>query len=453
MALMGHLRLFSCVLGIAFGGWIGCGSNATTGPVGGGGGDGGSETPDARPGDPSADDDGDGLSNRDEESLGTDPNNPDSDGDGIPDGDEVRIGTDPLDADDDSCAGSAAEASLVRRPADIIFLIDTSGSMGGEADAVEARINNDLAGVLESNDVDYRIIMVADFPPDDGGDPTDPTLCIGPPLAPNVCSNLMGQTQPLNGDKFFHYDVHINSRDSFVIALDEFDDPLGDERSGEAGQILGGWGTKLRTDSKKFFIEISDDDANGTYDAGEFDTEIRSHYAAMYSGEPELEYVFHSIIGIEEHASGGAWQPNEGGIRTAKCGVGDQAVRPGRVYQELSNMTGGLRFPLCDNDNFDAIFSTIASDVASGVSLPCTYEPDSTGNGDIDIDKSALVFESSLGELESLSRVADVGACGDGSYYLDGDSFTLCEATCNRVRQDDEGKLTLRLGCAGMIVP
>ena len=43
------------------------------------------------------DTDDDGLTDDEEEELGTDPNNPDTDGDGIPDGDEVDNGTDPLD--------------------------------------------------------------------------------------------------------------------------------------------------------------------------------------------------------------------------------------------------------------------------------------------------------------------------------------------------------------------
>jgi hypothetical protein len=46
--------------------------------------------------------DGDGLSNREEEALGTNPSDPDSDGDGLSDYDEVRIhGTDPLYWDTD----------------------------------------------------------------------------------------------------------------------------------------------------------------------------------------------------------------------------------------------------------------------------------------------------------------------------------------------------------------
>lgn len=48
------------------------------------------------------DDDGDGLTNREEFQLGTDPNNPDSDGDGLSDGAEVKQWrTDPNNADSD----------------------------------------------------------------------------------------------------------------------------------------------------------------------------------------------------------------------------------------------------------------------------------------------------------------------------------------------------------------
>jgi hypothetical protein len=47
------------------------------------------------------DSDGDGLTNAEEEDLGTDPDSDDSDGDGIKDGKEVKNGTDPTLADTD----------------------------------------------------------------------------------------------------------------------------------------------------------------------------------------------------------------------------------------------------------------------------------------------------------------------------------------------------------------
>jgi hypothetical protein len=50
---------------------------------------------------PAVDSDGDGLTDAEEASLGTDPHDPDSDGGGVNDGDEVANGTDPLLPGDD----------------------------------------------------------------------------------------------------------------------------------------------------------------------------------------------------------------------------------------------------------------------------------------------------------------------------------------------------------------
>ncbi len=47
------------------------------------------------------DSDNDGISDADENTIGTDPNNPDSDEDGVNDGDELVIGSDPNNSDSD----------------------------------------------------------------------------------------------------------------------------------------------------------------------------------------------------------------------------------------------------------------------------------------------------------------------------------------------------------------
>ena len=68
------------------------GGGVQTAQVSGGGGSG----PGGGVDDPTADDDGDGLTNEEEEALGTDPDAEDSDGDGVSDDDEFTRGTDPL---------------------------------------------------------------------------------------------------------------------------------------------------------------------------------------------------------------------------------------------------------------------------------------------------------------------------------------------------------------------
>lgn len=396
-----------------------------------------------------ADTDGDGLDDGREKELGTDPNSQDTDGDGIPDGLEVEFGSDPTDPADDSCAGEVAEASEGKAGADVILVIDTSGSMGGEADQVEARINNDLAARMEAGGVDYRIIMLADFGQPDGADDTDPTLCIGPPLSSQDCAANPLPNKPVGGDRFFHYDTMVESRDSLTVMLDEFDDAAGDEgaRSG-AGQYLGGWGTLLRENSIKFFMEISDDNANSA--ATDFDTQLRAKYAAMYSNADPLKYVFHSIIGVVANANGTAWPPSEP-IQNATCG--DGAENQGAVYQELSRSTNGLRFPLCNNDNFNEIFNAVADDVVDGVLLPCSFDPDPTGQGTISLDDSIMVYKPGSDDIfERFNQVDSMADCVDGAFYIEDEIFELCPATCNRVTQDTAGKITIRVGCR-IVVP
>lgn len=62
--------------------------------------------------------DGDGLTDEQESSIGTDPTNPDSDSDGVSDGQEhLQDGTDPLDSDsDDDSLTDGEEAQLGSNP-------------------------------------------------------------------------------------------------------------------------------------------------------------------------------------------------------------------------------------------------------------------------------------------------------------------------------------------------
>ena len=105
------------------------------------------------------DDDDDGLTNGQEDVLGTDPNDPDTDDDGIDDGDEVTIGTDPLDADSDDDG-----------------LVDGAEDLGGdgvigdeETDPLDADTDDD--GVQDGTEVG----IVVPVPDPDGDGPVSGT--------------------------------------------------------------------------------------------------------------------------------------------------------------------------------------------------------------------------------------------------------------------------------------
>lgn len=98
---------------------------------------------------PNEDPDGDGLTNAEEEVLGTDKYDSDTDGDGVDDGTEVGLGTDPLDPDtDDDGLTDGEELDINTDPLDP----DTDG--GGVEDGQEVAEGRDPRDVVDDFDFD-----------------------------------------------------------------------------------------------------------------------------------------------------------------------------------------------------------------------------------------------------------------------------------------------------------
>ena len=93
--------------------------------------------------DENQDSDGDGLSDDEEDMLGTNPNNPDSDNDGISDGDEQTTGTDPNDDDTDDDGISDGDELII-------------GSDPNDADSDDDGLNDrdEVANGTDPNDED-----------------------------------------------------------------------------------------------------------------------------------------------------------------------------------------------------------------------------------------------------------------------------------------------------------
>ena len=383
-----------------------------------------------------ADSDGDGISDGDEARAGTDPLDPDTDGDGIPDGVEPTVGTDPTTADE-ACVGTVAQAQVgVPAPADIIVAIDSSGSMQGEIDAVEQNVNVNFAAILGASGVDYRVVLVADYPP---GEKLE--ICITEPLSSDDCADPLPAAPGTQFPTFFHYDTLVDSHDAFDVLLDTFGSP------DPHGHMPDGWGAVLRDDSVKTFLLITDDDPDMDHDL--FDEQLLALAPEHFGTAGARNYVWHSIIGMVENDPATApWLPTDD-VQNEPCDPGSQSPAP--EYQELSILTGGLRFPLCDNASFDVVFQAVAQGVIDAVILPCALAvPDAPAGRSVDLDGVGVVFQSGGGAPPtSFARVASAGACAPDSFYVDYDVVTLCPSTCEAVQADEDGTLSLHVACAG----
>lgn len=126
------------------------------------------------------DSDNDGLDDATERTLGTDPTVRDTDGDGETDALEVAGGTDPLDPRDCIlCSGgfvfelpfeaTPRTRTLTFQPrlqkADVLFLVDTTGSMSGTIDGLQTSLSSLVASIrAEIADTAFGVARFDDFP-------------------------------------------------------------------------------------------------------------------------------------------------------------------------------------------------------------------------------------------------------------------------------------------------
>ena len=382
-----------------------------------------------------ADTDGDGIDDGDEIALGTDPTNPDTDGDGVNDGDELVLGTDPTVVDE-ACAQDSAEAMVINKPVDIFFVVDNSGSMSAEILGIQDNINTEFAQIIGASGIDYRIIMIATH-----GEIGPESICISSPLSGHSCSPV--PPQPTLSNTYKHYSEEIDSYNSLELILATYAAADG------FGLAPNGWSEWLRTDSYKVFVEFTDDNQDSDLSAASFDQALLALDAVHFGTAAERNYVFHSVVGVQAKAvPSDPYLPTEP-ILTSDC---PSAVNPGRVYQDLSILTGGLRFPLCNPNDYDVIFNQVAQGVVDSVGLPCSYGLPTPPDGQMADPTRVVVTYTPGGSTDtvSLTRVADEASCGADSWYIDvGGEIALCPSTCTAVEADETAAIRVLSGCAG----
>jgi hypothetical protein len=339
---------------------------------------------------------------------------------------------------DGACADVTATATLTKKPVDIIFVIDNSGSMSDEIKAVESNINTNFAQIIGQSGLDYRVIMLSQH-----GTSLWEQICVQPPLSGNpTCSPP--PLKPVNSSTFFHYSQYIDSHDSLARILSTYN------QADPSGAGPSGWSGWLRADALKIFIEITDDESDMTSAA--FETALFAKSPNMFGDAMNRNYVFHSIVGLKEDSPATmAWKPTDP-IQNTICSKGGGAVAPGVQYQQLSQLTGGLRFPICEHDSFDAVFKAVATGVVAGAQVACSFEvPKAPMNQTVDLKTVVVRYTPATGTPQSFTQVASDAQCQPGAFYIANQQIVLCPATCSAVKADDKAKVDLLFDCQGVI--
>jgi hypothetical protein len=354
-----------------------------------------------------------------------------------------------------ACGNQSAEAVLTPRPVDIIILIDNSGSMSAEIKGVESNINKNFAEIINKAGLDYQVIMVSRF-----GKSSSYQVCIEAPLGGIPLGGCVNPpAQPVNNPgKFYHYSVTVNSVNSWCQALATFDGAVKDVYN----FAPNGWQSWLRDDSFKVFIEITDDrvscsvagktynDANtnagGLTAATAYDVSLRAKSPLHFGDTIEnRNYAWYSLVGVgPNNPPEKAYGPMDP-IVTNKCNT---AVNVGYGYQHLSNMSGGLRAPLCDTTKYDSIFLGIANSVVADAKLGCEFTiPPPPEGKTLDLDSIDVDYTPDGQDPVMFKKVASPDLCDADSFYLEDGLVKLCPAACMVIQGDKNAKLEVEFTC------
>jgi hypothetical protein len=334
------------------------------------------------------------------------------------------------------CAVASAEATLVKEPVDVILVLDNSGSMANELQAVEDNINVNFASILAASDVDYRVILISRHRKaaraDSGESST--SICVSSPLSGMpTCPG----PAPVLTDRFFHYNEKIESHDSLEKIISFYRRP--DTRT---SLTVLGWSEWLRASAKKVFLELTDDDEGGVddtqiYTADSFFAALVALDPAQFGSDPaNPNIVWHSIIGLQEKATAtDAYAPDEP-IAMGECtGNANEVSAPGLVYQEMSRRTGGLRFPLCQFGAYDVVFNRIAEDVVTKAQLACDFAIPEVPTGEtLQLDNIAVSYAATAGAPSQFKQARTSADCQADAFYIENQRVYLCPAACDAVK-------------------
>lgn len=347
------------------------------------------------------------TTNNDEDETGP------GDGDGDGEGDSGPLldmpgGDGDGDGDPNECAAVSETAQNELLPVDILFVVDTSGSMSDEKNFVQQNMNLFSQQIFLAN-IDHHVVMIAS--------PSPEGPCVNVPLGSGNCPD---DSKP---PEYVHINQSVGSSNALDIIL----------------STQPQWASSIRPGSVKHLVVVSDDDSN--MDAVTFD-------AAFKALDPDYAgYFFHAIVA---YTNPDPFQCFGG----ASCCQGPIPLSAdvGEVYLELVEMTGGVSGDLCEQQ-FGPVFNQIAQSVLGSTPLACEWDIPDPPEGET-FDPTKVNVELHLDGIdESIYFVADEAACGggDGWYYfpdnVNPQTIRICPATCSKVQAAEQASVDILFGC------
>jgi hypothetical protein len=305
--------------------------------------------------------------------------------------------------DPEMCQSVSQTAEVMPGPVDIVWAIDTSGSMVDEVAAVNANITN-FATMIQSAGIDHHVVMLASN-----------DVALGTPL----------------GDDAAHYLwmlSAVGSNNALQVMLD----------------MYASYSSFLRPNAPLHLVVVTDDET--WLPAAEFRTQME-----MLSGK---QFIFHAIA--SENAS---TDPMALPLPcTGACGIPIVcgAFAPGLEYYNLADATGGQKSSICAAD-WSTVFGPLQEAVIESVPLPCNYPIPMPPDGEtLDPEKvnMELTAQGTATKMV-IPRAPSEGDCmANQAWFYDDPAaptqLLLCPATCELAQAG--GTVDIAFGCETVVI-
>ncbi len=315
--------------------------------------------------------------------------------------DGVDLGT-PGD-DTGSCAAISKKAEPSVAPVDLVWVVDSSGSMDNEAKRVQDNLNAFSTAMAKAG-IDYHVVMI-----------TSSAFVKVPP--------------PLGGSpSYLLVDRDVASHDPLKAVIEEFPK----------------YKSFLRPLAITHLIAVTDDESEPL---------TAEEFYKQWAGLLGHGFKTHAIA--SEKVAPTFTNPT-GACQTSGFPP-EGAAAPGMQYYKLADATGGLKFSICTAD-WTALFKTLTAAVAVAEKIPCIFSIPAPPDGStIDPGKVNVEYTSGSGKKDTLVYVptGKDGCTAAGGWYYDDPvkptKIYLCTSSCTAVSADKAGKVDIAFGCATRI--
>lgn len=343
-------------------------------------------------------------------------------------------GTPAADSSNEACASIAAEATARRLPSDIIWSIDTSGSMSSSFAAIQQALV-DFSSEVVAAGIDAHIVLLAGT-----------GLCVPPPLGSGMCGppTVVPFPTPTAGPpmaapdshppSFVHLNAQFGANDGMRTLLDSFSE----------------YKAQLRPNARTQLVITEDGGPLVSADAVRAHIEGRQAATTAPAWAPPLlpdHYVWNGVV-------------CSNGRGVAGCSDGFGAAPT--TTMELIKATGGIlgdleQAGMPGQDPFGPLLKQLAQAVIEGSMLSCEYEIPAAPKGEMfDRDRVNVVYTAGQGQETTYPRFEALDKCADkpGWAYDDAAKPTrvlLCPEACKAVQDDATGRMRVAFGCATVI--